>query len=311
MQAAGPSPVRMTAWSAVAVAAVLAAAAGYAAHSMKARPVPAATPAPKDPHPPLPGGATTTNTAHYRIHSTATDAQTAQVASAVESLYARYVTLFPPPPGRDAQMTLVLYRDRAEFKRNNRSRPWAEAYYLPPRSYAYFDAQARNPYHWMLHEATHQLMREVSAFPRVKWMDEGVASYFGASRLANGRLRLGEPDADAYPIWWLRSHVLTGDLAQDIAAGQVIPLEQLISGRGGPDENRYFNLYYIHYWSLTHFLLHYRGGVYSAGYRQLLAEGGTRENFERRVGPIERIQGEWYGHLLQQVGSAGGADVGP
>lgn len=298
----------------MAIAAALVTVAGYAAHSLHARsakalPAPATTPASKGPHPPLPDSAATTDTAHYRIHSAASAAQTAEVARAVESLYERYTTVFSPAPGEGVKMTLVLYRDRAEFKRNNRSRPWAEAYYLPPRSYAYFDAQARNPHHWMLHEATHQLMRELSRFPRVKWMDEGVASYFGASRLVDGTLRLGDPDTGAYPIWWLREHALTGSLGQDIASGQVIPLEHLISGRGGPDENRYFNLYYIHYWSLTHFLLHYRDGAYATGFRQLMAEGGTREDFERLVGPIERIQREWYGHLVQQVANVAGSDV--
>lgn len=286
--------------------AVLAGAAVYVAHLQKSNqsrvvaPHPAAG-ANTQRHPSLLPGVATTESAHYRIHSTATAQQTAQVTQAVEALYGRYASVFPVAGRRTEKLTLVLYRNRAEFKHNNHSRPWAEAYYLPPRSYAYFDANARNPYHWMLHEATHQLMREVSGFPRAKWVDEGVAGYFGASRLAGGMLRLGEPDPDAYPIWWLSNHALTGDLEHDIASGQVIPLEQLISGQGGPDENRYFNLYYIHYWSLTHFLFHYRDGQYAERYRQLISEGGTLENFTRLLGPPERIQQEWYDHLLRIV----------
>lgn len=264
----------------------------------------AATPTAARRHPPLLPGATAFDTAHYRIHSSATPQQTAQVAQAVESLHHRYTQVFPGPGARARRLTLVLYRDRAEFKRNNRSRPWAEAYYLPPRSYAYFDASGRNPHHWMLHEATHQLVREVSGFERVKWVDEGLASYFGAGRLTDGTLAPGDADPDAYPIWWLSRHPLTGVLEQDLASGQVIPLAQLISGRGGPDENRYFNRYYIHYWSLSHFLFHYRGGVYAGRYRQLIAEGATPANFSRIVGPPERIQQEWYGHLLHLVEQA-------
>lgn len=89
-------------------------------------------------HPPLLPGVKAFDTAHYRIHSTATPEQTAQVAQAVESLYGHYTRVLSGPGTRARRLTLVLYRDRAEFKRNNRSRPWAEAYYLPPRSYAYF-----------------------------------------------------------------------------------------------------------------------------------------------------------------------------
>lgn len=254
--------------------------------------------------PALLAAARVTETPHYRIHSTASPNQTAQVAHAVEALHERYTEVFPANNGRTARLALVLYRDRAEFKRNNHSRPWAEAYYLPPRSYAYFDASARNPYHWMLHEATHQLMREVSNFPRAKWIDEGVASYFGASRLANGALHLGDPDPDAYPIWWLPQYRLSGVLEDDLASGLIIPLDQLIGGRGGPDPNRYFNQYYIHYWSLTHFLFHYRGGRYAQPFKQLIAEGGSLENFTRLIGPPDRIQQEWYEHLLRLLPSS-------
>jgi len=254
--------------------------------------------------PPLPPDARVRETLHYRIHSTATIAQTEQVARAVESLHERYAAMFPPGKAGQGRLVLVLYRDRAEFKRNNRSRPWAEAYYLAPRSHAYFDATARNPYHWMLHEATHQLMREVSAFPRRKWIDEGVASYFGAGTLGDGALRTELPDPDAYPIWWLPQQALSGNLQQDIASGRIIPLARLIDGRGGPDENRYFNLYYIHYWSLAHFLFHYRDGRYAQGFRQLIGEGGTLEDFERRIGPVDQVQREWYGYLLEHVRGA-------
>lgn len=257
--------------------------------------------------PPLLPAAVTTETVHYRIHSTATPAQTAQVAQAVESLHAGYAALFPSTPTRREKLALVLYRDRAQFKRNNHSRPWAEAYYLPPRSYAYFDANARNPYHWMLHEATHQLMREVSGFPRRKWIDEGVAAYLGASRLVDGTLRAGDPDPDAYPTWWLREYAPSGNLAQDIASGRIIPLQQLVSGRGGPDENRYFNLYYVHYWSLSHFLFHYRGGEYAPGYRRLIAEGGSVDAFERLIGALPQIQREWYAYFQEQVAHADNA----
>ncbi len=257
----------------------------------------------------LPRNAETLDTAHYRIHSGATREQTAQVARAVEALYARYVAEFPPARQPAAPLALVLYRDRAEFKRNNRSRPWAEAYYLPPRSYAYFDASARNPYHWMVHEATHQLMREVSGFPRAKWIDEGVATYFSASRFVDGELRLGDPDPDAYPVWWLPQFRPGGVLEDDLAAGRVIPLEQIITGQGGPDINRHFNQYYIHYWSLSHFLFHYRDGVYAERYRRLIAAGGSLEDFERLIGPVGRIQREWYAHL-QTLSPAQGEAAG-
>jgi hypothetical protein len=90
---------------------------------------------------------------------------------------------------------------------------------------------------------------------------------------------------------------LTGDLQGDIASGKFIRLRAIVTGKGGPDINRNVNLYYIEYWSLTHFLFHYRDGKYAARYRQLIATAGTLENFEQIIGPIDQIQVEWYAYL--------------
>jgi len=190
----------------------------------------------------------------------------------------------------------VLYKDQAEFKAHNRSSSWAEAYYLPPRSHAYY-GEGDNPIHWMTHEATHQLNREVAHFRKTKWIDEGLADYFGSSWIADGTLTPGSIDPATYPIWWLPQLSLTGNLQDDIATGKVIPLHAIVSGKGGPDINRNVNLYYIEYWSLTHFLFHYQEGKYAAQYRQLIATDGTLENFERLIGPVDRIQTEWYIYL--------------
>jgi hypothetical protein len=248
---------------------------------------------------PLPPNVRRLETAHYLIHSSATEEQTAHVAEAVEALHVAYTRFFAdmssmqPNP---AKLQLVLYKDQAEFKAHNRSSPWAEAYYLPPRSHAYY-GDGDNPVHWMTHEVTHQLNREVAHFRRTKWIDEGLADYFGSSWIADGKLVPGSIDPATYPIWWLPKLQLTGNLQDDISTGRIIPLRAIVSGNGGPDINRNVNLYYIEYWSLTHFLFHYQDGKYAAQYRQLIATDGTLENFERLIGPIDRIQVEWYAYL--------------
>ena len=248
--------------------------------------------------------ATTLRTRHYIIRSTATPSQTALVAAAVESLHDAYIAFFPDLPvgSRDAKLKMVLYRDQREFKANNRSRPWAEAYYRTPTCYAYYADGQPNPYHWMVHEATHQLNREVAGFKRTQWMDEGLASYFGASRIEHGRLLPGTIDTNTYPIWWLTSLALSGDLEDDIAKGRIIPLRELVSGTG-PDIGQHVNLYYIQFWSLSHFLFHYNDGQYAARYRKLIAEGGSLEDFEATIGPIDRIQRQWYAYLREKVSS--------
>jgi len=48
-------------------------------------------------------------------------------------------------------------------------------------------------------------------------------------------------------------------------------------------------------------LFHYEGGKYSGKYRELIAEGGLLESFEKKIGPIDRIQREWYNYLQQEI----------
>jgi hypothetical protein len=272
-----------------------------ASHSAEARP----TIASLANHSTLHRAAATVETRHYTISSTATPSQTALVGNAVESLYETYAEFFGDAfkTSPDAsRLQLVLYKDQGEFKANNRSKPWAEAYYRPPICHAYYADGGPNPYHWMLHEATHQLNNEVAHFPRTTWTEEGLASYFSTSRIEQRKLVPGKIDANAYPIWWLPSLFLTGNLQDDIRGGRIIPLRNLIAS-GRDDIGKNVNLHYIEYWSLTHFLFHYRNGLYSDRYRQLIKLGGSLEDLERLLGPVDKIQVQWYGYL-QELRSA-------
>ncbi len=208
-------------------------------------------------------------------------------------------------PGKAAaphdKLKLTLYAHQAQFKTNNRSLPWAEAYYLRPICYAYYAKDESNPYHWMVHEATHQLNAEVSGFPKYKWVDEGLATYFGTSRIEHGKLVPGKSDPGAYPIWWLTNSGLTGSLDKDIDEGNWVPIRALISGKDAPSIASNVNGYYIQYWSLSHFLFHGENGRYAAGYKRLIAEGGSLANFERLIGPADRIEYEWYRYLQGRI----------
>lgn len=108
-------------------------------------------------------------------------------------------------------------------------------------------------------QARHQLLRQASSFRLRKWANEGVAGYFGAGTLRNGVLEPGVPDREAYPIWWLASMRLSGDLQADIDRGDIIPIEQVIEDTGPPIADN-VNTYCLHYWRLTHFLWHGDGG---------------------------------------------------
>lgn len=257
---------------------------------------------------PIPAHAKAYRTDHYAISSTATPERTRAVGEAVESLHRAYSEFFrlPAATGEHPALKLILYRDRHEFSAYNTSLPWAEAYYRRPYCHAYYAGGKANPYHWMLHEATHQLNAEVAGIAEAKWMNEGLASYFGASRLRDGVLAAGSIDRGAYPIWWIADLPLSGNLPQDLRTGALIPLRDLIAGTGPAISGRYLNVYYIEYWSLSHFLFHYQGGRYARGYRRLLRGDGSLAAFEAQIGPIDRVQAEWYGYLLEKKAELGG-----
>lgn len=252
---------------------------------------------------PLPPEARRHDTAHFRIFSTASEAETRDAGLAVEAVHEAYAAVFAnADSGR--RFELVLYRNRTEFSAYNRSRPWAEAYYLEPRSHAY-PGTGPNPWHWAMHEVVHQLLREHSGLRPKRWLNEGIASWFGASRLVDGKLQAGTPDPGAYPIWHLARQRLTGDRKLDILSGDFIPLDLLIEERG-PAIDAHVNLYYVHWWSLVHFLMQADDGRHAASVVKLAERGGTLADFEAVIGPVETIEPQWYAHLLAQVRAAGG-----
>jgi len=244
----------------------------------------------------------TVQTRHYAIRSSATPAQAEDAGRALEELYQAYQEFFSDLPGPvepDARLKVDLYRDRREFRRYNPRVGWAEAFYREGRCYAYCGTWEANPYHWLLHEATHQLNHEVARLHVPKWIDEGLATFFSASRYLDGDLLVGRPNRDAYPVWWLYDLDLSGDVEPDVRSGRIIPLSAIITGRGGPDMDTQFNLYYIHWWSLTHFLLAGEDGRRRDAYVRVIRDGGSLDVFEEHLGVVEEIQGQWYEHLLE------------
>ncbi len=244
----------------------------------------------------------TLQTAHYRIASTETRENTQLAGEKAESLHFAYHQVFGEALNFENEpeklLSLRLYANREEFRRSNvLARGYAEALYYPGKAcHQYFDSKSANPWHWMIHEATHQLNHEL-ANPKLKlWLDEGLACCFSTSFIdRENRLQPGKLDFNTYPIWWLTDVELSGDWATDVELKRVIPLKQLIRDNG-PDRSRHFNTYYLHWWSWVHFLFHGEEGRYRAGLIELVPEGGTIRGFERSVGPISELEAQWYRH---------------
>lgn len=245
---------------------------------------------------------TVQETDHYVVYSTATAEQTEDVARVAEIVYEAYSNMLGElgrTLERHPRLSLKLFKDRDEFRLCNRVRGWAEGFYRGETCYFYHPNDEPNAYHWMMHEAVHQLNAEVGKLSLSKWMDEGLACYVSTSRLVGDRLHLGEIDGETYPVWWLHIMASTGELDADKANGSVIPLQVIVGGLDGPDMDTHFNLYYLHWWTLTDFLLQYGDGKYRAGYRRLLTSRGGISDFEQCIGPVERVEREWYEHVLE------------
>jgi hypothetical protein len=244
---------------------------------------------------------------HHLIFSSATGQQTEDTAHALDLLYRAYSNRFGNVTGfqRDhPRLQVKLFKDRPEFRRVNPGLGWAEAFYREPYCRAYFSAEENNPYHWMLHESVHQLNNEVAHLKLEKWLEEGLADYFATSRLGTNELAVGRIDPDTYPVWWMDTLATSADLAENISNGSIIPLRSIITNRGGPSMRSHFNLYYLHWWTLTHFL--FESPAYHERVLKLTQKGGGLADFEQVIGPVERVQNEWHTYVHRLKSTLGG-----
>jgi hypothetical protein len=247
---------------------------------------------------------------HHIIYSTATRAQTEETAQAMELLYNAYsnrLGSLPQFQARHPKLKVKLFEDRAELRRVNPGLGWAEAFYREPYCLAYYSANEINPCHWMLHEATHQLNQEVAHVGLEKWLEEGLAEYFSTSRLTPAGLAVGRIDPNTYPVWWMDEIATSPDLSENLRNGSVIPLRSVITGHGGPRMNSHFNLYYLHWWTLTYFV--FESQPHRDRALALLQRGGGLDAFEQTIGPVEQVQSEWHAYVRRLKAALAGSDL--
>jgi len=242
----------------------------------------------------------TLETPHYKIYSAATQQQTENTARALELLYAAYSNRLSSVKSWEQvhpPLQVKLYKDRAEMRRVNPGLGWAEAFYREPYCRAYFSDGENNPYHWMLHESVHQLNHEVAHLKLNKWLEEGLAEYFSTSRIMSNELAVGRIDLHTYPVWWMDELATSSNLTENLSNGSVIPLRNIISGSGGPSMNQNFNLYYLHWWTLTCFI--FESKKYHNHALSLAERGGDLGAFEELIGPVDQVQAEWHEYVRQ------------
>jgi len=133
-----------------------------------------------------------------------------------------------------------------------------------------------------------------------------LSEYFSTSRFTADPLTVGQIDLNTYPVWWIDEIATTADLSENLRNGSVIPLRAIIDNRGGPSMNRHFNLYYLHWWTLTHYICEsekHQGRILS-----LLRSGGGLESFEKIIGPVDQVQIEWHSYVRRLKAALAGKD---
>lgn len=249
---------------------------------------------------------------HHVIYSTASPEAVAATAQKLELLFIAYSNSFSGLSGfmQDAHpLQVKLFKDRAEFRAINPSLGWAEAYYRKPFCRAYYSSEEINPFHWMMHEATHQLNTEVAHVELEKWLEEGLAEYFSTSQVRDGQLQLGRIDPNTYPVWWIDELATSATLEENLQNGSVIPLRAIITNRGGPSLNQHFNLYYLHWWTLTHFI--FEAPQYRPHAVAVVQGGGRLGTVEKLLAPVEQLEKDWHAHVRAIKAQLAGTDLQP
>jgi hypothetical protein len=224
---------------------------------------------------------------HYRIESLVDSARTQAVLDRVETLHTAFYQAFALPEPRHATLlNLRLYRDRHEMHAAESMPDWAEGIYQDGWCIQYLRPREANPWHWTIHEATHQLVAERAQLSLPRWLNEGLACLFSVSRLDSTGLHLGTVDPESYPAWWLKDYRPTGNRAFDLKNGKLQSLETIVRGGGVEPENGDLNLAYLSWWTVTRFL-------WSRDPQRFLAWvklDRSPEGLERIVGPLKELE---------------------
>lgn len=230
---------------------------------------------------------TVLHSTHYRIETRGDSTRTRALLDRVEVLHLAFFRAFSLPEPRHAPaMNLRLYRDRHEMHAAESMPDWAEGIYREGWCIQYLRKDEANPWHWTIHEATHQLVAERAQLQLPRWLNEGLACLFSVSRMDSAGLHLGTVDPGAYPVWWLKDYRPTGNRAADLRSGKLQSLEVIVRGGGVEPEDGDLNLAYLSWWTATRFL-------WSRDPKRFLAWvklDRTPEGLERIVGPLKDLE---------------------
>lgn len=243
-----------------------------------------------------------TDSPHYHMRSSAPQPRTKSAMDAAEVLHRRWAAWTGAKDSKPhPRHKLRLFSSRDEMRRTLPGLGWAEAIYHDSICDQYDDRFATRPWHWLVHEATHQLAYEESRLRLPRWANEGLACLFSTARQRKGDLILGSVDPETYPVWWLQKTPPTGDFAKDMRALLVPPSRFLAESDFAAIGNS-VNAHYMSWWSFAHYL----NKTDSAAWRDWILHDATPEGLAKRFGSGTNLDRKWYAHVLTLADSAKG-----
>lgn len=239
-------------------------------------------------------------TPHYLLKSNNSAETTELTADILERQFIAYSRIFEKK--RDTStFEIHLYKDRKEFKQVNPLSGWAEAFYLYPVCHFYVNEKKANPYHWGLHEAVHQLNREYADLKLPLWCNEGIAMLFSTGIIDEDKNLSSKTDLNTYPIWWVDSFDLADDIEKDIDNRQFIGIKDIVFNKKPIDMDNYFNLYYVMWWALSHYLYWGDNGEYRDDYMKFINGKISLEDFYKNVIEANDIEKKIHNKLKQKT----------
>lgn len=89
--------------------------------------------------------------------------------------------------------------------------------------------------------------------------------------------------------------------ALDKADTKIVSIKSIVNDEKPLKMDRHVNLYYIHWFSLVHFLLEGEQRKYREAFIACVKRPSGLKAFEKDIGPYQLIEQQWYQHLLQMT----------
>ena len=244
------------------------------------------------------------NSTHFRIDATASVPVVTDAAERLEKLYHFYTTFFALPARTDHDALHVrIYATREEMHAVNPIvSDWAEGFYMGTTSHQYINTYAGNPYDSLIHEGIHQLNKQVAGFSLAQWIEEGLACFFTVHYQNDGHIdpsSIHTINIHSYPIRHIGVLPLSGDRAQDKRKGHLIAIKDLVEGTKPLPMDTRFNTYYLHWYSLTSYLMLDNKQQYQKQLIQYIRDGSPVDKFESYFTNYESLEQAWYQHLCE------------